>query len=67
MWTQKLIYVRICKASTCPTEKVEAVLDKLEAQSVIEKIKFFDWKAPPIVRIYCQARWYYQNLWRLPS
>ena len=40
----KLIYVRICEASTCPTEKVEAVLDKLEAQSVIEKIKFLTGK-----------------------
>ena len=42
-------YPSFCKARAVPLaiqKKVEAALDKLEAQGVIEKVKFLDWAAP---------------------
>ena len=40
---------KFCKARAVPLalqKKVEAASDKLEAQGVIEKVKFLDWEAP---------------------
>ena len=39
-------HLKFCKARAVPLalqKKVEAALDKLEIQSVIEKVKFLDW------------------------